>query len=379
MKTRSKQTICVHAGQRADEHSGINTPVFASTAYGYLDSEERLYPRYFNTPNQQVLIEKLSRLENTESGLIFGSGMAAISTILLSLLNKGDHILFQKGLYGGTVNFILSDFERFGIEYTMAESNNEKTITGHIKSNTRIIYIESPSNPLLMIVDLEKIGNICKKANIIAVIDNTFASPVNQNPADFGIDIVLHSATKYLSGHSDICAGVVLSTEELVNRIRATALNLGGSLNATMCHLLERSIKTLAIRVERQNYNAMEIASYLNDNRYIDKVYYPGLPGHPGHDTAKRQMKGFGGMVSFELKDGDIYKFQKNLELIKPLMSLGGVESTICAPSLTSHRHLTRQQREQDGISDRLLRLSAGIESSGDIISDLGRAIELSL
>lgn len=376
MKTESKDTICVHEGQRPDVYKGVNTPIFNSTAYGYLDTEERLYPRYFNVPNQRVLIDKLSKLENAESGLIYSSGMAAISTTLLSLLNNGDHIIFQKGLYGGTVNFVKEDFIRFGISYTMLTSNDINSINDAINNKTRILYIESPSNPLLTIIDLKEISKICKANNIISVIDNTFASPINQNPIDIDIDIVIHSATKYLGGHSDICAGAVLSSQNLINKILGTSLNLGGSLNALMCHLLERSLKTLAIRVAKQNENAGKIAEFLNSVPKITKVYYPGLPEHEGHEIAKNQMKGFGGMLSFEIEGQKIYDFQKRLKLITPSMSLGGVESTICAPILTSHRHLTNEQKVKDGISDRLLRLSVGIEDVKDLITDLDRAIK---
>jgi cysteine-S-conjugate beta-lyase len=376
METKSKQTICVHEGQRPDEYRGINTPIFISTSYGYLDTEERLYPRYFNIPNQKVLIEKLSKLENAESGLIFSSGMAAISTTLLSLLNKGDHIVFQKGLYGGTIHFIKEDFIRFGITYTMLTSNDTKSIYESIQENTKILYIESPSNPLLTIIDLREISKICKSKNIISIIDNTFASPMNQNPIDFDIDIVIHSATKYLGGHSDIMAGAVLSRQDLIDKIMDTSLNLGGSLNALMCHLLERSLKTLAIRVAKQNENAQNIADWLNNNSKVAKVYYPGLVNHIGHEIAKKQMTGFGGMLSFEITKPNIYDFQKKLELIKPSMSLGGVESTICAPSLTSHRHLTNEQKEKDGINNYLLRLSVGIEDVNDLILDLEKAMK---
>jgi cystathionine beta-lyase len=376
MKTRSKQTICIHEGQRPDEYRGINTPVYTSTSYGYLDTEERLYPRYFNIPNQKVVIDKLSKLENAEAGLIFGSGMAAISTTLLSLLNKDDHIIFQKGLYGGTIHFIKEDFNRFGIQYTMLEKNNIEAFQNAIQKNTRIIYIETPSNPLLSVIDLHEISNLCRSRNILSVIDNTFASPINQNPIDFGIDIVLHSATKYLGGHSDISAGAVLSGKDLIRKIQETSLNLGGSLNAFMCHLLERSLKTLAIRVAKQNENAQRIAAFLSGIANVSIVYYPGLPSHEGHETAKRQMTGFGGMLSFEIDKPDIYDYQKKLKLIRPSMSLGGVESTICAPSLTSHRHLSREQKEKDGIRDNLLRLSVGIEDVEDLMADLEQAMK---
>jgi cystathionine beta-lyase/cystathionine gamma-synthase len=376
METKSKQTICVHQGQRTDEFRGINTPIYTSTSYGYLDTEERLYPRYFNIPNQRVIIDKLAKLENAESGLIFSSGMAAISTTLFSLLNSGDHIVFQKGLYGGTINFVKDDFNRFGIAYTMLTSNDTKSIHESIQKNTKIIYIESPSNPLLTIIDLNEISNICKSKNIISVKDNTFASPINQNPIDFGIDIVIHSATKYLGGHSDISAGAVLSRKDLIEKITGTSLNFGGSLNALMCHLLERSLKTLAIRVAKQNVNAQKLADWLNNNSKVAKVYYPGLSGHIGHEIAKQQMYGYGGMLSFEIKKLSVYEFQKKLNLIKPSMSLGGVESTICAPSLTSHRHLSKEQKEKDGINDNLLRLSVGIEDVNDVIQDLECAMK---
>ena len=372
---RAKSTICVHEGQKPDAFRGINTPIYTSTSYGYLDTEDRLYPRYSNIPNQTVVIEKLAKLENAETGLIFGSGMAAISSTLFTLLNSGDHIIFQKGLYGGTINFIKTDFNRFGINYSLLPDNDTETFRNAINENTKVIYIESPSNPLLSVIDLQEINRICKSHNIISVIDNTFASPINQNPIDFGIDIVIHSGTKYLGGHSDISAGAVLSRKEFVDQIRKTAVNLGGSLNALMCHLLERSLKTLAIRVNKQNENAQEIAEFLHSSSRIAKVYYPGLPDHPGHDIAKAQKFGFGGMVSFDLKEPDMYNFQKRLKLIRPSMSLGGIESTICAPILTSHRRLTNEQKAADGISDRLLRLSVGIEDISDLICDLEEAV----
>jgi cystathionine beta-lyase len=375
MKQNNKKTICVHAGQKQDEYKGINTPIYTSTSYGYLDTEDRFYPRYFNIPNQRVLIEKLAQLEHAENGLIYSSGMAAISTTLLSLLNSGDHIIFQKGLYGGTVNFVFLDFERFGISYTILPDNEPETMIAAIQENTRIIYVETPSNPILSIVDLKMVSDICKSRNIISVIDNTFASPFNQNPIDFGIDIVLHSATKYISGHSDISAGAVLSSNEMIDRIHETSLNFGGTLNALMCHLLERSLKTLAVRLTQHNENAQVLADWLDANSKIKKVYFPGLKSHPGHEIARNQMMGFGGMLTFDIGGIDSFQFQKNLQLIKPSMSLGGVESTICSPALTSHRHLSDEQRKLDGITDNMLRLSVGIEEVDDLIRDLEQAL----
>lgn len=375
MKCNYKDTVCVHGGERENQFGSVNTPIYTSTAFNYLDTEERLYPRYFNTPNQQVLIDKLSMLENAESGLIFGSGMAAISTVILGLFGKGDHIVFQKGLYGGTIHFILQDLERFGIEYTILQDNLPETFQNSIGSHTKAIYIETPSNPLLSITDLAAIGEIGRKNNIISIIDNTFASPVNQNPINFGIDVVVHSATKYLGGHSDITAGVVLSDKHRIDKIRKSALNLGGSLDSLACYFLERSIKTLTVRVERQNANAQKIAEALSEHPAISKVFYPGLPSHDGYEIARKQMSGYGGVVSFKIKNQDVNVFLKKLTLIKPALSLGGVESTICDPSSTSHRHLTPEQKAEDGISDNLLRLSVGIENAEDLLSDLKNAL----
>ena len=375
-KSKSGFTVCVHEGNQHALSLGINSPIYTSTSYGYLDTDERLYPRYFNIPNQKVVIEKLASLENTETGLLFGSGMAAISTTLLSLLSKGDHCIFQHGLYGGTFNFIVSELQRFGIEFTLLKDNQIKSFQSAIKKNTRLVYIETPSNPLLSVIDLKQIGDLCRQKNCISVVDNTFASPINQNPVNFGIDVVIHSATKYLGGHSDICAGAVLSDNNRIEKIQHTAMNFGGSLNALMCSLLERSIKTLAVRIQKHNENALKIAEYLQKNTKIQKVYYPGLEGHPGHEIARKQMSGFGGMLSFELKGKDCINFQKKLKLVKPAMSLGGVESLICSPAITSHRHLSEQQRKEEGIQDNLLRLSVGIEDSDDILEDIEQALK---
>ena len=376
MKINSKDTICVHAGEQTNQFKSMNTPIYTSTAFGYLDTEKRLYPRYFNVPNQQILIDKLSMLEGSESGLIVSSGMAAISTTIFGLFNKGDHIIFQKGLYGGTINFILCDLERFGIEYTILENNHKETFLNSIFPHTKAIYIETPANPLLSIVDMVIVSEICREKNLISIIDNTFASPINQNPIKFGIDIVIHSATKYLGGHSDITAGVILSNKQLIDKITKTALNLGGSLDSFACYLLERSIKTLIVRVEKQNTNAQKIAEFLSENSSVSKVFYPGLSSHENHEIARRQMSGYGGIVSFELNTLNANIFMRKLTLIKPALSLGGVETTICDPSTTSHRHLTKEQKAKEGISDNLLRLSVGIENVNELISDLYHAIQ---
>ena len=286
---------------------------------------------------------------------------------------------FRIRLYGGTSNLATEEFEKFGIEYTFAKDAKADSLKAEIKENTKVIYIETPSNPLLKITDLEAVAKLAKDHSLVSMIDNTFASPVNQNPIDFGIDIVIHSATKYMGGHSDILAGTVISSEENIERIFQMAKNFGGSLSDYTVWLLERSIKTMGIRVKAQNENAMKLAEFLNDHAEVSNVYYPGLKDHPDHELASRQMKGFGGMLSFELNDDlNVQEFMKALELIKPSMSLAGVESTILLPSKTSHGLLSEEDRAKQGIKDNLLRFSVGIEEVEDLIDDLNQAIEKS-
>jgi len=371
-------TVCTHVGEVADDKfKGAVSPLYMTTAYAFEEIDEKRYPRYFNTPNQQALCKKIAALEHAEAALIFSSGMAAISTALLAFLQKGDHIVLQNTLYGGTTNFINEEFNKFGIEYTFVHGSGIEDFEKAIQLNTKVIYIETPSNPLLTITDLRKVAKLAQERNLVSMIDNTFASPVNQNPIDYGIDIVIHSATKYLGGHSDILAGAVAASEESIDRIFQLGKNLGGTLSDYTVWLLERSIKTLGIRVKTQSENAGKIAAYLSKHKNIGKVYYPGLESHPDHELAKSQMKSFGGMLSFELEEGlDAMAFQKNLTLIKSVMSLAGVESTIMSPVLTSHALISQEEREKQGIKDELLRLSVGIEDTEDLIDDIENALE---
>jgi len=369
-------TRCVHAGTIKDESQrGINTPIYTSTSYEFIDREETVYPRYLNTPNEKSVAAKIASLEEAEDALIFSSGMAAISTAVFTFLGKGDHLVLQKGLYGGMTNFILTELQRFGIEYSFASSQETSDIMKEVKANTRLIYIETPSNPLLSITDIASVASAAKNAGILTAIDNTFASPINQQPATMGIDIVIHSATKYLAGHSDLCAGAVAASKENISKIHHTGLNFGGSMNAISLYLLERSIKTLDVRVQRINENAMGVARFLDGHPKISRVNYPGLPGHPGYSIARKQMKGFGGMMSFELRDADSIEFQKRFKLIKPSMSLGGVETIVSSPAHTSHRHLGTEGRKAEGIAEGLIRMSVGIENQVDLIKDLEQAL----
>lgn len=378
LKEKGFNTICTHYGELEDKQfKGAVSPIYMSTSYAFEDVDIKRYPRYFNTPNQQALSKKIAKLEHAESGLIFGSGMAAISTAMFAFLQQGDHVLLQRNLYGGTINLVLEEFKKFGIEHTFVDAKNAEGFQDHMKSNTKIIYIETPSNPLLTITDIESIANLAKSKGIITMIDNTFASPVNQNPILLGIDIVIHSATKYLGGHSDILAGTVVSSEEKMEQIFKMAINFGGSLSDFTVWMLERSIKTLGLRVKQQNENAMKMATYLLKNDDIAAVYYPGLETHPDHKIAKKQMKGFGGMLSFELKENlNASFFQKKLQLIKSSMSLAGVESTILSPTLTSHSLLSEEERYNQKIRNGLLRFSVGIEETEDLINDIEQALK---
>ena len=371
-------TICTHVGELEDkEFKGAVSPLYMSTSYAFENVETKRYPRYFNTPNQVALAKKMAALEHGEASLIFGSGMAAVSTSLMAFLKSGDHVVFQDALYGGTSNLAVEEFEKFGINYTFAKDATIEALEAEINDSTKVIYIETPSNPLLKITDIEGVAKLAKKHNLVSMIDNTFASPVNQNPIDMGIDIVIHSATKYMGGHSDILAGTVIATEEHIDRIFQMAKNFGGSLSDYTVWLLERSIKTMGLRVKAQNENAMKLAEYLSENEDVAQVYYPGLKSHPDHEIAARQMKGFGGMLSFELNDNlDVQKFMNALQLIKPSMSLAGVESTILLPSKTSHGLLTEEERSNQGIKENLLRFSIGIEEAEDLIADLEQAIQ---
>ena len=383
-KSKKFSTKCVHEGEIKDTmYQGIVSPLFMSTTYpwyGGEDAEKKPYPRYFNTPNQEFLSKKIAALENGEKALIFSSGMAAISTSIMANVKSGDHIIFQEDLYGGTRNFIKTEFDKYGIEYTFTKGLDSNHFSDEIKDNTVGIYIESPSNPLLKIVDLKAISSIANQKSIWTMIDNTFASPVNQNPINHGIDIVIHSATKYLGGHSDISAGAVISTNSNIKKILDSAKNFGGNLSDYTVWLLERSMKTLHIRVKEQTRNAKLLAKMLNKNDNIITVYYPGLNSHPTHDIAKSQMNDFGAMMSFDLKENvDVYTFLKSLEIIKPGMSLAGVETTVNFPIKTSHGLLTQKERDNQGIGDKLIRLSVGIEDYQDLYDDLDNAIKKSI
>lgn len=369
-------TKCVHSGNIVDDkfHGSIS-PIYPATTYDYRKTDT--YPRYFNTPNQLALSRKISDLESAEDSILFGSGLGAVSSTMFSFLKSGDHVILHDSIYGGTINLVNTEFKKFNIDFSYIDINDIDLLKSTIKKNTRIIYFETPTNPLLQIVDISLISSVAKENNIISIIDNTFASPINQNPINFGIDLVIHSATKYLGGHSDILAGSVSGAKEHIEKIKKSGINYGANLSDYTVWLLERSIKTLLVRVNAQNQNALDLAKFLDDNSLIKKVFYPGLENHLSHEIASKQMNGFGGMMSFEVTDKiNSEDFVSDLKIISPTMSLAGVESSITSPSKTSHKKVDPQIRKKLGISDNLLRFSVGIEDIDDLMLDLDKSLK---
>src|SRR5215467_7436093 len=356
-------------------------PVFQTAMYEYAGEktyDEVRYIRLNNTPNAQVLGEKLAELENAEAALVTASGMAAITTTLLTLLSKGDHLLAQNCLYGGTHDFVTKDLENFGIAYDFVDGDDPESWERKLRSNTRAMYVETISNPLVQVPDLEAVVKFCKAHNLVSAVDNTFTSPVNYRPPEHGFDLSLHSATKYLNGHSDIVAGAVIGKEDIVEKITHRLNHLGGSLDPHAAFLLHRGMKTLALRVKQHNENAMKMANFLENHKAISKVNYPGLQSHPQHERAQRLFEGFGGMMSLELADGvgaaEAFMHASKLAAVAP--SLGGIETLITRPATTSHSGVSPSDRQKLGITDGLVRLSVGLEDADDLIEDFRQSLD---
>jgi len=356
-------------------------PVFQSAMYetaGEKSYDDITYIRLNNTPNAQALADKLASLENAESALVTASGMAAISTSLLTVLSAGDHLLAQDCLYGGTHDFVTRDLEKFGISYTFIDGNDPESWEKKVRPNTKAVYVETISNPLMQVPDLEAVVDFAKRHKLISIIDNTFASPINFRPPEHGFDLSVHSATKYLNGHSDIVAGAVIGGSGLVEKITHRLNHLGGSLDPHAAFLLHRGVKTLAVRVKCQNESALKIARFLKKHPEISKVNYPGLESHADHGRARSLFDGFGGMMSFELRGGveaaELFMRKARLPIVAP--SLGGVETLMTRPSRTSHSGMLVDERRRLGISDELIRFSVGIEAANDIITDLDQALK---
>jgi cystathionine beta-lyase/cystathionine gamma-synthase len=374
-------TRLIHAGEPEKRICGaVSLPVFQSSTFEYAGQsgyDDLKYIRMNNTPNHEVLHRKLAALENTEAALVTASGMAAISTTLLALFAPGDHILVQNCLYGGTQDFIVSDFVPLGYQFDFIDAEEPSSWTARLKPNTRGLYVETITNPLLRVGDLKALAEFARVNQLISMIDNTFATPVNFRPAEWGYDICLHSCTKYLNGHSDIVAGAVAGKGELLKKIAHKLIHLGGSLDPHACFLLHRGMKTLAVRVRHQNRSARIIAETLAGHPAVDRVNYPGLPGRPGYDRAKELLEGFGGMVSFELKGGlaAAERFMQRLTIPIVAPSLGGVETLVTRPATTSHAGMSARERQAAGITDSLIRLSVGIEDTRDLIEDFEHAL----
>jgi cystathionine beta-lyase/cystathionine gamma-synthase len=379
--SQSLETKLIHAGEPEPRIQGaVSMPIFQSANFEYADETDYhslKYIRLNNTPNHLALHQKLSALENAEAALVTASGMAAISTTLLTILSAGDHLLVQDCLYGGTHDFITRDFGAFGIAYTFINADDPDSWKRQLRPNTKGIYVETMTNPLLQVPDLQAVVEFAKSNGLVSLIDNTFASPVNFRPPEWGFDLSLHSCTKYLNGHSDIVAGAVIGRDDLVKRVKHRLDHLGGSLDPHAAFLLHRGMKTLAVRVKFQNESALEIARFLEGHTAVAGVNYPGLESHRRHVRARELFDGFSGVMSFELKGGveEAQRFISHTTLPISAPSLGGVETLITRPVTTSHSGMSAADRQNLGISDRLIRLSVGIEATDDIIQDFSRAL----
>ncbi len=382
MKKYSIETSAVHAGEPKEKVCGaVNFPIFQSSTYlhtGESSYEDIKYTRLNNTPNHLVLGEKLATLEEGETALVTASGMAAVSDSLLSFLQSGDHMMAQNCIYGGTRDLITREFSRFGIEVSFLKDLSRKTLEKHLKRNTKVILVESITNPLMQVENLLEAANFSREKGLVSMIDNTFASPANFKPVSIGFDIILHSCTKYLNGHSDIIAGAVIGKADHIKKIKQRNLHFGATLDPHACFLLQRGIKTMPLRIKQHNENAAALAEFLNGHSRVKKVYYPGLPDSGGDEETKKMFSGFCGMLSMELNNASetTRKFLSRLEIPIEAPSLGGVESLLSRPSLTSHSGLSAWERQDMGISDFLIRVSVGVEGTDDLIDDFNQALQ---
>ncbi|GAC1657859.1 MAG: aminotransferase class I/II-fold pyridoxal phosphate-dependent enzyme [Vulcanimicrobiaceae bacterium] len=384
-----QDTVVIHGDRDQSSSGALSPPIFQTSAFRAASAEEfangasdprhdRFYTRYGN-PNHTQAAAVIARLERAEAALIFPSGMGAMAAALLSLCKPEDHVVAQRSMYAGTHNLLHDILEPLGVTCTLVDQTSDRDFTAAIRDNTRVIVVETPSNPLLTITDLRAIAQLGKGRGIITIADNTFATPINQLPIELGIDIAMHSATKYLGGHSDLSAGALASSEGLIERIRPVSVKLGLTVNGFDSWLLLRGMRTLALRVERQNQNARAIAEFLQGRNEIATVSYPGLHTHAQHKLASAQMRGFGGMLSFELRGGAaaVEPFIRSLRLITRASSLGGVETTLVHQSAMWASIMSGEQMRQAGIAPALLRLSVGIEHQDDLIADLEGALNL--
>ena len=381
-------TKAIHCGEEPNLKEGgcgdIVTPIHLASTFARTEIDKPTggyeYARTGN-PTRKALERRLAELENAKYGLAFASGLAAETTLALALLKNGDHVIVFEDLYGGTRRLFDRTLANFGLEFTYVDATKTENVESAIKSNTKLVWLETPTNPLLKLCDIKAISNISTQHNLITVVDNTFASPYLQNPLNLGADIVVHSTTKYLGGHSDVVGGaILLSNDELYAKLKFNQNAIGAVPSPFDCFLVLRGTKTLALRMDRHNYNALKLAEYLSTHPLVEKVNYPGLKTHPQYELAKKQMTGFGGMLSFYLNEKvEAKSFVGKLKIIALAESLGGVESLINQPASMTHASITKEERDRIGITDKLLRLSVGIEDVEDLKADLEQAFQASL
>jgi cystathionine beta-lyase/cystathionine gamma-synthase len=375
------ETTVIHAGEaRPRIHGAVVTPIFQSSTYEYTgqtDYHDVPYARLNNSPNHRVLNEKIAAIEGAEAAIVAGSGMAAISTALFTVLKEGDHLLAIDCLYGGTHGLVTKDLPRFGISHTLVSGEDPSAWKRELRPNTRAFYAETLTNPLLQMPDVAGIARFAREHDLISLIDNTFASPINFRPASVGFTITLESCTKYLNGHNDLTAGAASGNAAIVDAIKRKLDHFGGTLDPHAAYLLNRGLKTLAVRVRHQNESANRIAAFLSEYSAVSKVNYPGLLMHARHARAKELLSGFGGMMSFEFAGGleAAERFLKRLRIPTVAASLGGVESLIIRPAAAIHSNLSAHERAKSGISDGLIRFSVGLENADDLIADLEQAL----
>ncbi|HUA15582.1 MAG TPA: aminotransferase class I/II-fold pyridoxal phosphate-dependent enzyme [Verrucomicrobiae bacterium] len=362
----------------------VATPIYQTSTFEVTDNDEqqrvtttdRYYTRWGN-PTITAAEQTVAALEDVEAAHVFASGMGAITTTILALLKAGDHIVAQRDVYGGVAKFLSGWLPRLGIETTFVETTDSAQHARAIRPNTKLLYLESPTNPTLRIVDMKKAAALARDHGLISMIDSTFATPINQRPAEYGIDLVMHSGTKYLGGHADLTCGVVCGRRELMQQLWETRTTLGNCLDPHAAWMLIRGLKTLAVRVARQNENAQRVAEFLSQHKKVRRVHYPFLPNHPQHAIARQQMHGGGGMVTFEVEGtgADACRVSEAMQLFTLATSLGGVESLVSIPVLTSHAMISAGQRAAMGVTDQMVRLSVGIEHADDLIADLEHAL----
>ena len=387
MATHKKQprphalaTQVIHAGEGAHAPGDpVVAPLVQSVNYVQEPgSDDLMYTRYANTPNAARLQARLAALEGSEASIVLSSGMGATACGLLALLRPGDHLLASQYIYGGTYRLLMEEFRQMGIDVTLVEPFEPRAWRRRLRKETRAIFIESPVNPTCRVLDMRGVSLLTKELGLALVVDSTFSSPVNFRPLEHGADVVIHSATKYLNGHHDVLGGVVCGTAPYIDEVRQKEIVWGQTPYPFACWLLERGLKTLDVRVQRQNESAMEIAQWLEARKEVRRVMYPGLESHPDHAVAVDQLDGFGGMVAFELAGGGraADRFGKRIKLIRYAASLGGVDSLVSEPRFSSHARLTSEERARIGIPDGFIRLSVGLEHVNDIIADLEQALK---